>query len=441
LAHALFQEDLLKVVVSEPKSYIRILDIEIPKEDVDSEYGKKLSLYKKKVSLPGFRPGKTPLNLIKTRFGTSIYTESVETLVERSFEEACRQHSISPISKGKISNLKADQDAPISFTIEFEIDPPVEIKGYKNLGIEADPKKIKDADIEKTIEELRERNAELKDVHREAKKGDSVAIEYLKVIIDGAERKDFSNPQYPIELGNGEIKEFDKGIIGRCAGETVDVTIKFPKDFSTKNLAGKEGFFSIKINAVKEKVLPELAEDFLKKLGDFATVDALTEAVRKDLEQREKERAKNEAYSKAIEKLTDKNHFDVPDARIESYLDHMTEEAMRYQRPGDEPPTRDEIGRKYRDVAVRAIKRFKIIDYVATQEKIKATQAEVDRQIESLAAAYKQQFDQLKQTMRANGTTTRIRSDIREQKTLDFLIGEYTPEKTEEAGEKLTVDG
>jgi len=105
----------------------------------------------------------------------------------------------------------------------------------------------------------------------------------------------------------------------------------------------------------------------------------------------------------------------------------MTEEVKRYLRPGDALPTPEEIDQKYRVTAVRAIKRFKIIDYVSTKEKIKATQAEVDRQIEQLAAAYKQPFEQLKQSLRANGTTNRIRSDIREQKTLDFLIGEYSP--------------
>lgn len=423
----------MKISVSEPKSFIRILDIEIPKEDVEKEYDKKLLKYKKEISLPGFRPGKIPLDLVKSRFGKSIYSQSVEDMVERSFEDACKQHSISPISKGKISNLKADEGAPVSFSIEFEVDPPVEIKGYANLNIGADPKKIRDGDVEKAVEELRDRNAELKDVARAAQRGDSVAIEYLKVVIDGVERKDFSNPQYPIELGTGEIKEFDKGLIGHGAGEALDITIKFPKDFSAKDLAGKEAFFSVKINSVKEKIVPELTPEFLKKLGDFASAEALSEAVRKDLERRETERSKNEAYSKAIEKLIDKNPFDVPEARIQSYLDHMAEEVMRYQRPGDTPPTREEFERKYRDTAVRAIKRFKIIEYVAAQEKIKATQAEVDRQVEQLAAAYKQPFDQLKQTLRANGTTNRIRLDLREQKTLDFLIGEYSPAA---AGEK-----
>jgi trigger factor len=431
-----FQEDYLKAVVSEPRSYIRILEIEIPKEDVEGEYSRKLSQYKKEISLPGFRAGKVPLDLVKTRFGKSIYAQAVEDIVERSFEDACKQNSLSPISRGKISNLKADEGAPVSFLIEFEIDPPVEIKSYTNLNIRADPKKIKDADVEKAVEDLRQRHAELVDVLRPAKKGDSVAIEYLKVVVDGAERKDFSNPKYPIELGTGEIKEFDKALIGRSAGETVDVDIRFPRDFSSKDLAGKDAFFSVKVTAVKEKVVPQLSPEFLKKLGNFETEAALADAVRKDLELREKERAQNEAYSEAIGKLADKNPFEVPESRIRSYLEHMAEEIKNYARPGEPLPSDEEINKKYRDTAIRAIKRYKIIDYVATREKIKATQAEVDRQVEQLAAAYGQPFDKLKQSLRANGTTNRIRSDIRERKTLDFLIGEYIPEKTEVDVEK-----
>ena len=426
----------MKAAISEPRSYIRILDIEIPKEDVEGEYNKKLSQYKKEISLPGFRAGKVPLDLVQSRFGKSIYAQTVEDVVERSFEDACKQNSLSPISRGKISNLKADEGAPVSFSIEFEIDPPVEIKSYTNLNIRAEPRKVKDGDVEKAVEELRQRHAELVDVVRPAKKGDSVAIEYLKVIIDGVERKDFSNPKYPVELGNGEIKEFDKALIGRSAGETVDVDIRFPRDFSSKDLAGKDAFFSVKINAVKEKIVPALSPEFLKKLGNFETESALADAVRKDLELREKERSKNEAYSEAIAKLADKSPFEVPESRITSYLEHMAGEIRQYARPGEPLPTEEEINRKYRDSAIRAIKRYKIIEYVATREKIKATQAEVDRQVEQLAAAYGQPFEQLKQSLRANGTTNRIRSDIRERKTLDFLIGEYVPEKAEDVAEK-----
>jgi trigger factor len=424
---------LLKSTISIPKSWVRIVDIEIPKEDVETTYNKKLSEYKREISLPGFRQGKTPLSMVKTRFGASIFSAAVEDLIEQSFESACKEHNIVPISRGSLSNLKAKEGEPVSFTIEIEIDPEVEIKGYADMGISASPKKIKDGDVDKAIEEIREHSAELKDVDRTAKKGDSVAIEYAKVVIDGGERKDFSNPKHPIELGSGDIKEFDKGLLGHGAGETVDIDVSFPRDFATKELAGKDAFFSVKILAVKEKIVPDLSEEFLKKLGDFANEDALREQVKKDLEHKELDRAKNEAYAKAIERLVDKNPFDIPESRIQSYIDHMLEELSKYARAGEAPPSRDEVAQKYRDTAIRSIKRYKIIDYVATREKIKPTQAEVDRQVQQLAAYYNQPFEQVKQTLRSNGTTNRIRADIREQKTLDFLIGEYAPGAPETA--------
>jgi trigger factor len=417
----------LKSTISKPKAWVRIIDIEIPKDEVEKVYNTKLSEYKREITLPGFRQGKTPLAMVKNRFGASVFSAAVEEIIEKSFESACKEHDIVPISKGSLSNLKANEGEAVSFTIEIEIDPDVEIKGYAGLGISASPKKIKDNDVDKAIDEIRERSAEFRDVPRTAKKGDSMAIEYAKVVIDGVERKDFSNPKHPIELGTGDIKEFDKGLIGHGAGEIVDIDVSFPRDFATKELAGKDAFFSVKILAIKEKVIPDLNEEFLKKLGDFASSDALRNQVKKDLEQKELDRAKNEAYAKAIERLADKNPFDVPESRIQSYIDHMLEELSKYARAGEQPPTRDEVSAKYREVAIRSIKRYKIIDFIATKEKIKPTQAEVDRQVQQLAAYYNQPFEQVKQTLRANGTTNRIRADIREQKTLDFLIGEFTP--------------
>lgn len=423
----------MKSTISSPKSWIRIIAIEIPKEDVDIAFNKKITEYKREISLPGFRPGKIPLAMVKSRFGASIFSATVEDLIEHSFEEACKEHAITPIAKGALSDLKAKEGEAVSFTIETQIDPEVDVKNYSGLGIEASPKKIKDNEVDKTIEEICERSATFADVTRPAKKGDSVTIEYAKVVIDGEERKDFSNPQHAIELGNGEIKEFDKGLLEHCAGDTVDVDVKFPKDFATKELAGKIAFFSVKITAVKEKTVPTVTEEFLKKLGDFANEEAFRVQVRKDLEQKELDRAKNEAYNKAIEKLIDKNPFDIPQARIDSYIEHMMEELARYKRPGEPALSREEVAEKYRETAEKNIKRYKIIDFVATKEKIKPTQAEVDKQIEQLAAYYGQPFEQIKQTMRSNGTTNRIRADIREQKTLDFLIGEYKP--VEEAEE------
>jgi trigger factor len=344
----------LKVTISQPESWKRVLEIEVPKEDVNVIYNEKMTTYKKKLSLPGFRPGKVPLSLIKTRFGKGVFAETVEDLVQKNFEVACKEHNITPITKGSLSNLKGDEGADVSFTIETEIDPPIEITGYDKLKVTASPGKIKNEDVEKAIEELRERNARFNDIDRPAKKGDFVTVEYMKVIIDGEERKDFKNPEYPVEIGKGQLKDFDKGLTGHCAGEIVEVSLKFPKDFSGEQLADKKGDFSVKITKVAEKILPELDAELLKKLGDFTSIDGLNEQVRKDLEQQEAQRAKNEAYNSAIDTLIKKNPFDVPPSRVEDYIDHLMEEMARYRRVNEPVPQREEVAQKYRDTRAQA---------------------------------------------------------------------------------------
>jgi trigger factor len=407
------------------------MEIEVPKDEVDALYNEKIGTYKKKLTLPGFRPGKIPLSLVKSRFGKGVFAETIEDLIQKNFELACKEHNISPINKGKIDNLKAEEGADISFSIEAEVDPAVTIDGYEKLKIKVTPKKIKDDDVEKALEDIQERSAQFNDVDRPANKGDALSIEYVKVVVDGTERTDFKNPTYPLELGKGQIKDFDKGLVGHSAGETVELAIKFPKDFSNGQLSGKEGEFTVKIIKVSEKSLPEFTEEFLKKIGNFETLDALKEHVKNDLERQELEQAKNEAYNKAIDALIKENPFDVPPSRVEDYIDHLMEEMGRYRKAHEELPSREETAKKYHESAVRALKRYRIIDCISTKEKIKASQEDVDKEIEKIATMYNQPFDQVKQAFRQNGTTNRIRADLREQKTLDFLIGEYAPPKAE----------
>jgi trigger factor len=197
--------------------------------------------------------------------------------------------------------------------------------------------------------------------------------------------------------------------------------MKFPKDYTDKEVAGKSGEFTITIVAVQEKNIPPVAS-FLKQLGDFENEEALRADLRKRLEHDALEQAKSDAYGKAIDALVKDNPFEVPPSRIEAFFDYLMEQAGAERRPGEPLPTREEIANRYREVAVRTIKRQRIIDFIATKEKIAATQEEVDAEIRRLAERYKQPFETFKQTLRQNGTTLRIREDIREQKTLDSLV-------------------
>lgn len=422
----------MKVTVSEPESWKRVISIEIPEDAVQSAFDEKLGKYKNELKLPGFRPGKVPVSIVKQRYGGAIRAEVIDDIVQKSFKEACEQNNVHPVSAAKVTDMKAQEGAPISFNIEVEVDPEIEIKGYNKLKIKASPKKIKDGDVDEAVKNLQERFAEFHDVERPCKKGDYIRFEYLSAMIDGEERKDIKNPTYPVEIGNeSRAKDFDKGLIGHSAGETVEVTVKFPKDYPDSAIAGKTGDFKVKITAVQEKTLPEINEEFLKKLGNIKDDAALREQVRKNLEEEEAGKAKNEAHDKAVDTLIKDNSFDVPPAKIEHFINYMYEESLRYNRNQPAPP-KEEMASKYHDTAVRAIKRQRIIDYISQKENIKATQEEVDKEIQKLATMYNQPFETLKQAFRANGTTIKIRDDIREQKTLDYLIGEGVSQAEQE---------
>ncbi len=419
----------MKTTVSEPESWKRIIDIEVPEQEINTAFDTKLNDLKRNLKLPGFRPGKVPTALIKQRFGSSIRAEVIEDLIQKSFKDACDQNNIKPISQPKVQDLKAPEGEPLTFSIETEVDPEIEIKDYNKLKIKTQPKKIKESDVNEAVKNLQERFAEFNNLDRPAQKGDYVKLEYLKVIIDGQERSDITFPKYPVELGGeNRIKDFDKGIIGHKADEIIDLKVKFPKDYADTEVAGKEGEFQIKILSVQEKSLPEINEEFLKKIGNFKNEDELREQIQKNLEQESLKQAKNEAYNKAIETLIENNPFDVPPARIEQFIDYMYNETLQYQRPNTPVPSREEIAEHYRDTALKAVKRQRIIDFIANKENIKPTQEEVDNEIKHVAEMYNQPFDLVKQEFRKNGTTLRIREDLREQKTLDYLIGEFTPE-------------
>jgi trigger factor len=412
----------VKAKISEPQTWKRVINIEVPGEEVNGLFEEKLSKVKNELSLNGFRVGKIPVAIVRQRYGESIRADVIEELIQKAFKKACNDNGILPISKGMVRDLISKEGEPLTFTIETEIDPGIEIKGFEKLKIKVAPKKIKDADVNAALIDLQNRFAEYSAVDRPAENGDYIRIEYLKVLVDGKERIDVKNPSYPVELGaEHRLKDFDEALIGHTAGEIVELSVKFPKDYAEKEVAGKQGEFTVKIIGVQEKIIPEVSL-FMNKIGNFETEEALREDLRGRLEDEALQQAKNEAYAKAIETLIKDNPFEVPPARIEMFFDYMMEEAQQQRRQGEPMPTRGEIDARYRDVAIRSIKRQRIIDYIADKEKITATQEEVDAEIKRLADHYKQPFDALKQKLRTNGTTLRIRDDIREKKTLEFLV-------------------
>ena len=420
----------MEVSVQETNSFTRVLSVVVPEDKITEKYEEVLKGYKKEVQLPGFRPGKVPRDMIVQRFGKVMRGEAVEQLVSTCFRDACREKNLSPISQPKITKLEAKEGAPLSFDAEIEIEPEAKIDKYKDLGIKVAVAPVEEKEVDTVIAEIRDRLSVLKPVERAIKKGDYADLEYKKVIIDGEEKKDYQSPKYPVEIGESkQLPEFDKGFVGMKAGEEKQISFTFPDDYVYTEVAGKPAIFTVAVKGVKEKELPGLNDEFAKSASPRAqSMDELKKIIRDDLLEEHEHAGLNKAFNEAVDKLIQKNPFDVPATRVASYLDYSWED-FRKQYPQSKT-TREEFDAKNRELVLRDLKRYKILHAVADAEGLKPTQDEVDAEIHAYADSRGGDFAKFKAALKQSGRIMEIRESLREQKALDFLVGHVRKPKT-----------
>jgi trigger factor len=407
----------VKTNITEPSSTERVLDIEVERERFEKIFDTKLKKYSKEIRINGFRPGQVPKQVIATRFGESIKQETLEALVEEVLKEACKENNIETVGPGRLEKLENEPGKPILIKAVMEIDPPVEVKDYK-LDIPVNPAEVSDADVATQIEGLRKRKGDELKVDRKAVLGDVVVYEYLKVVMDGTERP-IPARSFRTELGIGNLKEMEDGLVGASAGEERSVTVNFPADYYQSDLAGKKAEYQLKILEVNEVRLPALDDEFAKGFG-FESLDAFKARIREDLGKQALQRAKEEAYEQAMRQLMQKNDFDIPKARIQNYVNYKLQQQGHHHEPGEEH------GHDHSDLeqeAVFNIKRYRLLEEIARKENIKAAQEDVDTRIRELADQYSTDFETLKASLRKSGKIVDIREELKSEKTLDFVIG------------------
>ncbi len=424
----------MEVSVEAKNSYTRILNVTVEESQINEKFEDVLKNYKKEVKIPGFRPGHVPRDMMIQRFGKVVREEAVELVVSSSFKEACEKEKLMPISKPVVKKLEAKEGSPVKYEAEIEVEPEVKIEKYSGLGIKIEEKSVTGEDVDNVIKELLERMATLKSVDRALKQGDYADLEYRKVVIDNEEKKDYHSPKYPVEIGSASaLKDLEKNLIGLKKGEEKLVKFNFPEDYAYKEAAGKPAEFTIYINDVKEKELPLLDDAFAQNSSPRTkTVDELKGVIRKDLEEDNKNTALNKAHNDAIDKIIELNPFDVPESRITSYLEYSFE-SFQKQYPHSKT-TQEEFNGKNRDMVIRDLKRFKILEAVSLKENLKASQDEVDAEIRKYAEGRNEDFEKVKAALRKSGRIMDIRENLREGKALNFII-DYHPKAETAAAE------
>jgi trigger factor len=415
----------LKVEYVEETSVRKALTFEIESEVVEKEIETRARDYAKRVRLPGFRPGKTPTEVIKKRFRSQVLEDVAETVVNRVVFQEIEGRGLKPLANPRVTDLKIDENQPMTFRAVFETLPIVDLPEYKGLPAKSRAPNVTELDVDREIDRLREDAARFDPIEgRALANGDFAVLDLAWRPVDGGRGGRDENAM--IEVGSDQNhKDFNAGLVGMSVGETRDLTVTYEKDHESERLAGKSIRYTANLKAMKEKILPGADDEFAKDL-DFDSLAALRDDIRTRLTAIEERRVDREIKDALVEALVQRASFEVPEALVERHMNARTENAARgLAMQGIDPSKIDMDWKGYRasqrDESVKAAKADVLLDEIARQEGVEALDGEVDAELARLGERMKKSKEAVRLAMEKEGDLSALRARIREEKTLDLL--------------------
>jgi trigger factor len=397
------------------KGWKRTLEIEVPKETVDEEFASVYKKFQDLSKIPGFRKGKAPMHMVKLRFREKIEEEVLETLVPKAYKDAVKETNLSPICLPVVKDIEFEEGTPLRFKAEFEVQPEVEAKDYLGLEVVKRLKEITAEDVEKSLNYLREDFAVLNPVEREAKLEDYLIIDIIK-IENGKEEK-AENQQIFLDPHN-IIHEFREALVNAKAGDKKEFEVDYPPTFHNKKLAGKKVRYIITVREVKEKVLPPVDDNFAKTVGKYNTIAELKDKIREGLVKKDLKDALTEVKNDLINEVIKHNQFEVPETLLNFYLDSVIEDLKKKYKKVDEQKIREQ----YKNVAIAEIRWDFLLHQIAEKENIEVTQEDLDDWVKDNERIMKAQGVEAKELVKIPSNVKRIKEEILEKKTLNFLL-------------------
>jgi len=414
----------------------REIQIEIPAEEVTRQTESLIQKYQKLARLPGFRRGHVPASIIRQRFTEDIKSEVVEALVPRYFRSEAEKLGLKPVSQPRVTDLHIHEGQPLRFKASFEIMPELKVEGYKELRAEKPQVSVTDEEVENALNDLREQHATFASVEgRALADGDFAQVSFHgkpkeaePASIPDMGTKTVHMDDVLVEIGGkNTMPEFTENLRGASAGEERIFEVRYPEDAPDKRLAGKTFTYTVKVNSIKQKNLPELNEAFAKQLGEFDNLEEVRKRIRDGLEAERTHAAEHAAKEKLVEELVKCHEFDVPEALVERQIDIRLERGLRAlaaqgMRPEDmKKMDLARLRAGQREQALNEVKASLLLEKIADEEKIEVGNEELDQEIEALAKQSKQTSEAIRARLTRDGALDRIRSRIRSEKTLNFL--------------------
>jgi trigger factor len=406
----------------------RELVIEIPVDVVEKESESVVTQFRRVARIPGFRKGHAPATLVRRHFRDDIRSELVQNLLPKFFDTAIKGKNFSVVGRPRFEDLKFEEGQPLTVKARFEVVPQFNLGGYKGLEIEEESREVSEEDVDKAVEELRQRAATYEDVQdRAAEDDDYVMVAYRGRDIKNAEGTPVESKDAVVHLGaKGTVAAFTENLRGTKPGEKREFEVSYPEDYPQKSLAGRMLRYEVDVQSIKRKVLPPVDDELAKSVSDSETLADLRVKMREGLEKRRVRQVENAAMNKLLAQLESRDNFPVPEILIEAQLDRKLETIVsQLMAQGIDPRATEVDWRKIRKEAKpeaeKEVRGSLILDRIADTEKIEVSEEEVDELIREMAEEHRETPAALKTRLTRDGALDRIRSTRRNHKALEFV--------------------
>ena len=408
------------------------LTIELSAEDLEKALENSYHKNKKRVNVPGFRKGKAPRFMIERLYGPEIfYNDAADELINDGLnKEAYDNESLKIVSRPQVEITQIEKGKPFIFTALVALKPEIELGKYKGVKIDKISTEVTDADVDKQIEEERERNARTVSVERPVQDGDITIIDF-EGFVDGVPFEGGKGENYSLTIGSKTfIPGFEEQLIGAEIEEEKEITVTFPEDYNAEQLAGKEAVFKVTVRDIKEKELPELDDEFASEVSEFETVEEYKDSLRETLKEQKEKEARAEKEDKLLEAIVKDSKMDIPDAMIDEQAARMADDyANRLQLQGltlDQyfmftGLNMDKFMEQMRPNAIKRIETSLVLEKVIEEENFTVTDEEYEEEVKRMADEYKMSIESFREMLDENSRGP-IEEDIKLKKAIDLII-------------------
>lgn len=407
------------------------LEITVDAEKFENAMKKVYFQNAKYINIPGFRKGKAPMNIVEKYYGAEIfYEDAFNEVATEAYDEAIDTNKIDVVSRPTVDIVQMEKGKDVIFTAVVQVKPEVELGKYKGIEIKKIEYPVKDEDVQNEIKQMQDKNSRLVTVDdRALENGDTATIDF-EGFVDGVAFEGGKAEGHELEIGSGAfIPGFEDQLVGMKIDEEKEIKVTFPKEYFSKDLAGKEATFKVKVNEIKKKELPKLDDDFAKDVSEFDTLKELKASIKEKQQKQNDEKAKYETQEAVMKAVCDDMKVEIPSGMIETETENMTremEQRLSYQGLKLEQylqmmgKTKEDMQKEYEPQAVESIKSRLALEAVIKAEKIEVPDVDVDEKIKEMAKNYGKENDE--EFLKNENVRNYIKQGLESEKAIDFLV-------------------